>query len=460
MVVSESCLSLKMDGWVERLPTEILEKIFSYVGARDLWKCLGVCRRWRDVANSDRLWKKHCQAVYIEEAAISNLLDEIPLCSWGTAFYLYYCRPVANWKRGRWSQLELQLKSSEHIQLWSGLEGYIYYYELGRVCVYKVTEDNTIDLIEQLNVEILNQDTSHIYPSIVTNSDYLAVCNCNIIIIFKKIEGHYRYSHCLSSSLDEVFFTIDHHNFDFYIMSNFSKESMIKVKHFLGHTVWLYNHVMRSFLVFDLVKNEIKFQLDYRNLITRPKIPLLVSLHAKKVEVYDRKCEVVLTIEETCISSICFNSETLVANKLSFRAGTTARNLQSWDIRTGRELAFMPEVKASDIHLHPISSQMIVLQIENGHYSISCVCARTANVHWQLTDPCCQHTWFPELKIVMYEFVLIWPSYNDNDKYSLYELKSGTLIDEKRKVHGDGHCITDLLWVLDNRDFVIIKSFL
>lgn len=234
---------------------------------------------------------------------------------------------------------------------------------------------------------------------------------------------------------------------------------MLKAKHFLGHYVWLYNPVMRTFLVFDLEQSIFKYQMDFRNLLTRPNIPLLVSLHAKRVDVYNSKCEIILTIDETCISSICFNYNTLVANKLSFRAGTTARNLQSWDMQSGEELAFMPGLRANDIQLHPVTSHMTVLQVEAGHYSITCVCARTAHLFWKITDPS-QHSWFPELKIVMYEFILIWPSYNDNDKYSLYELETGTLIEEKKKIKGECYFITDLLWVLDNRGFVTIKSFL
>ncbi|XP_014272052.1 uncharacterized protein [Halyomorpha halys] len=449
-----------MGGHAKGLPVEILEKIFSHLSAKDLWSCLGVSTQWRYVANSDRFWKKHCHYVGIRESAVSNLSDEIPLCSWGTAYFLRYTRPVTNWRRGRWHEIEIELKSSDYLTSWHGQLGYIYYFMLGFVCIYKVTDDGDVRLLEQVNVEILNQDMAHMYPCFVTNVDFMAVCNCNTVIIYERIDGRYKATHCLTITvMDDINSTTDIENLDLYIISNFSKEDILRVRHFLGRTVWLYNPVSRNFHVFDLITNEVKLRLDYRNLVIRPKIPLLVSLHARRVEVYNSKCDVILTINETCISSVCFNRDTLVANKLSFRAGTTARTLQSWDMYTGKELMHLPEVKAIDVNLHEFYNYMLVLQTDSSLYRISCYCARTARVFWELKFPS-EHSWFPELKVVMCEFVLIWPSYNDNDKYSLYEIENGKLVSEKRKDLGEKAYLTDTLWVLENPNCLLVKSFL
>lgn len=45
---------------VSEVPIEISIHILSYLSYRDLINCFKVSRRWRDLANCNLLWKKHC----------------------------------------------------------------------------------------------------------------------------------------------------------------------------------------------------------------------------------------------------------------------------------------------------------------------------------------------------------------------------------------------------------------
>lgn len=49
------------------IPFEVLEEIFSFLNHEDLWRCLAVSRTWRNVSNTNRLWKIRCNSLGINE---------------------------------------------------------------------------------------------------------------------------------------------------------------------------------------------------------------------------------------------------------------------------------------------------------------------------------------------------------------------------------------------------------
>lgn len=52
---------------MDEVPSEIFQEIFLHLNSGDLWRCLAVSRRWRNEANTDYLWKKHCTRRGIDE---------------------------------------------------------------------------------------------------------------------------------------------------------------------------------------------------------------------------------------------------------------------------------------------------------------------------------------------------------------------------------------------------------
>lgn len=56
---TRSLLSAKMD-FIPLLPVEISQLIFRRLTVKELTRCLGVSKRWRELANINYLWKRHC----------------------------------------------------------------------------------------------------------------------------------------------------------------------------------------------------------------------------------------------------------------------------------------------------------------------------------------------------------------------------------------------------------------
>ena len=45
-----------MTDLTKELPVEILQKIFQFLSFHDLYNVVNVCRRWREVAVTTKLW--------------------------------------------------------------------------------------------------------------------------------------------------------------------------------------------------------------------------------------------------------------------------------------------------------------------------------------------------------------------------------------------------------------------
>ncbi|XP_077983284.1 F-box only protein 15-like [Glandiceps talaboti] len=60
-----SCVSLtRRKATIESLPSELILKVFSYLGPNDLLLCAGVCKKWLKLSNDNFLWKKLYQ-IYV-----------------------------------------------------------------------------------------------------------------------------------------------------------------------------------------------------------------------------------------------------------------------------------------------------------------------------------------------------------------------------------------------------------
>ena len=57
---------------ISLLPLEICQKILGLLSASDLKSCLGVNRRWREICNSEYLWKHHCLREKIEPSILKK----------------------------------------------------------------------------------------------------------------------------------------------------------------------------------------------------------------------------------------------------------------------------------------------------------------------------------------------------------------------------------------------------
>ncbi|XP_073972849.1 uncharacterized protein [Rhodnius prolixus] len=112
--------SLRVDI-VGLLPPELGQMVLSYLSAKNLAVCSGVCRKWRDLTNCNPIWRRHCiketwctldmvenyrthfSKKLTKKENNENLLN---LCSWRINYERHYELPL-NWERNRSCQYRL-----------------------------------------------------------------------------------------------------------------------------------------------------------------------------------------------------------------------------------------------------------------------------------------------------------------------------------------------------------------
>ena len=57
-------------NFTSKIPTEIFLQILSYLDGDEIFPCLGVCHRWREIINVNAIWKPICVKV--------RIFDEFP----------------------------------------------------------------------------------------------------------------------------------------------------------------------------------------------------------------------------------------------------------------------------------------------------------------------------------------------------------------------------------------------
>ena len=63
---------------IEDLPVEIILKIFGFVNIRDLFQCMAVNKKIREIANDQSLWNKmHIDGDHFEQNLPAELLSQI-----------------------------------------------------------------------------------------------------------------------------------------------------------------------------------------------------------------------------------------------------------------------------------------------------------------------------------------------------------------------------------------------
>lgn len=51
--------------YTSKIPVEIFHHIFSYLDGDEIFPCLGVSKRWRQIVNTDNIWRPLCSKARI-----------------------------------------------------------------------------------------------------------------------------------------------------------------------------------------------------------------------------------------------------------------------------------------------------------------------------------------------------------------------------------------------------------
>lgn len=271
------------------LPVEIKEHIFNLLPPEDLWTCLSVCRDWRTLLSSERIWKTICQKHQMD----MNYFEDGEICN------LKLCKHALLWKCNnetfsRWhsntviTQL-IPYDSSEEITC-------------TRIFVFKKKMALISDKIELYSFSRKTHSCETIslpfIPHAVTmNNKYIVCTYGNIALIHKKEKLFKRY--CAIALSKNLTLDIKTEKIKSFIDNKHKFGPYIKTEALVGEYLWISCSNTDSHPAL-LIINLKDLTVNHTNLVskllsvTRQKV--IVSTH-DKVYVYNFKGDLQLKLD-------------------------------------------------------------------------------------------------------------------------------------------------------------------
>lgn len=340
-----------------KLPAEIVFLILSYLDGDDIFPCLAVSKRWRNILNSDDFWKKLCLKARIFDP-VFTFRDPSPLCSWAEAYYCYRFIPLYNWKHGRFKCIKLPREESEHYcDAWDGHIAAVYYYTLGNIKLYSIYKETTLKQVIKVK---LPRKESYNNASLSLNDPYIVVARFNVAIILKKTNVY--------TAIQTVSVTT---SFSFgFNLSN--RNTKLGAEIAWGY-LWMKADPVKDTFIINLKDFSTKYITGKPHLAFNDNVKLVIAWTKSSVRVATLKGDILLALNRNKIRSIDYNSKILAVR--------VENNIEIINIKTGET---MWEIKASEKFEFGLCNSTLILLEGNKMCSMSCLSIENRNKIWSV----------------------------------------------------------------------------
>lgn len=429
----------------DTIPYELLEEIFLNLDSEDLWRCLGVSKRWRDAANTDKLWEKQCSKLGIDEVPLDAIPGTEDLCQWAAAYYSQHLMPIKNWKLKQRRLFHVPVEDSHFIEVWEGNRGAVYYYKIDMLMIHEVyshgvRSSELLSFFRALPREVFTL-------SIGINKNYIAVSNYNIVIVYKKSEAQsfqpFKIIYFISDNLK-----IEEYN-DKLLKDSFSFDSTLQVKTIITDILWIGDTYGDNYFIVDLLNDSIRTVPDRAFFLCCIYTPLVASWD-DEINLYDKYGNTVLQLGITCWE-LCFNSEILVIGVKE------TQKVETWEIKSAMKLVSKSVLYQTDMIIHPSKNIVVIAEKSKDIYRFTCIDAIKGFTLWR-TYPPSQQNRCHLIKIVS-EYVFVWYSYLSRTRYGVLDLSNGKTIYDGLLPQNRTH-ISNTLWVFLEYDHFKVMSYL
>ncbi|XP_014293879.1 uncharacterized protein [Halyomorpha halys] len=427
------------------IPFELLEEIFRYLNHEDLWRCLAVSKTWRNVSNANRLWKIQCKKLGIDEPSRSLESGGCnDLCLWASTYVTHYLMPLKNWRTGDGKVFEVSTYDSHFIDDWEGNKGVVYYYKADKLMVYEIDVDG-VKCLEMSCFENFPREVFTI--SIGLSSNYIAISNYNIVIVFKKNSSAYEPFKAVAYQGEELQF-VDYD--EKFMKSVFSFDLSLQIKALSNGYLWLCDNFDGRLYIIDLVSGRINAHnaLSYfRDIVNTPYV---ASWDEDRIKLYDKSGKVVFRSRISCWD-VCFNKNIVVIGNKS------SQTVETWGIKTNGRFISKSVLYHTDMVIHPYKNLVVLAEKSTHVCRFTCIDAVNGSIIWNMFPPENKRRCH-DLKIIS-DCLFIWHSFLSRINYSLLNMCNGNLISEGLLPENKSY-FSDTLWVYLDYNRFRIKSYL
>ncbi|CAH1398515.1 unnamed protein product [Nezara viridula] len=466
---------------VSEVPIEISIHILSYLSYRDLINCFKVCRGWRDLANCNLLWKKHCFPYATSDEirkAISRVVrprptadfvknlsyclrsrDNLPSrnclgpwCGCARLFKYKYGRHLHNWKNGNFIFSQMVLREPEFNVVCSGRSLTLCFYQSHMFAIAELSP-NGIEEVKYLDIPLPQQGQ---YDSVQVSTLYLVVSHKNVILVYKKSSGDYVYykTFVLHNDYQE---TQEVRSFNH---ASTSKDRSFIVSFISGHYAWFrsVDHIYVIHLESGTVK---KFVFENANIKhdNRHKVVAWSKGHIKILTDYGN-----LMYQRHTRSQICDVAFDETFTLLCKAKKNPKAYIEWWDPQTAKRRILKRVEGKTSMVVH--GENVYILEVKRQSYhrvsAIHSISGITYWIHTVTTDNLALNR-FPESIIfegICGKYLFIHVPSLGNKKYYIIDMNAGVGLYSKEFGEGKAYLFNEKVVVIARREVIWIMNYL
>ncbi|CAH1390283.1 unnamed protein product [Nezara viridula] len=371
---TRSLLSAKMD-FIPLLPVEISQLIFRRLTVKELARCLGVSKRWRELANINYLWKRHCliYGLEIDEDKKFQRNAKCDLCKWAQIWFNFRRSAAFGWRSKIWKTREID-KTNMYMRNASDGESLVF-------CTGSVLTVRKISQLGKTKYSLrlpLPHDAS---SCLAVDNRYVAVAKCNIVLIYKI--GINRYNCCMALAMNGDVILKTRKYVRRFVKANIKEtSSCVCIIALSNGCIWLREHGRYKTFVINLINEKVtQVETHFYRFVTRTYI---VSWSRRKLRVDNFKGRNILKLCRD-VNKARANHHVLVTFGFTSGREDIEQVMETWELSTGKRLLCMPRPKNAFFEIHP--SRDILYQIEAEKDYITSLCPVTGRVFWYVRVP-------------------------------------------------------------------------
>lgn len=352
--------------------------------------------------------------------------------------------PLKNWRTGDCKVFEVLTHNSHFIDVWEGNKGVVYYYKAGKLMVYEID----LDGVKCLKMSCFKNFPREVFTTTIgLSSNYIAISNYNVVIVFKKNSSTYEPFKVAAYYCEEFHFVDYDENF---MKSVFSFDVSLQVKTLSNGYLWLNDNFNDRLYIVDLATSCVNSYDGLSFFRYTANIPYVASWDEDQINLFDKTGKVVFQSRISCWE-LCFNKEIIVIGNKN------AQTIETWGIKTNKRFVSKSVLYHTDMVIHPFKNLVILSEKNKVMCRFTCIDAINGSVIWHMFPPANKRRCH-DMKIVS-NCLFIWHSFLSRPKYSLLDVYNGKLISEG--LLPENKCyFSDAFWVYLDYDHFKIKSYL
>ncbi|XP_014283992.1 uncharacterized protein [Halyomorpha halys] len=391
--------------FTSKIPVEIFHYMFSFLNGDEIFPCLGVSKRWRQIVNTDSIWRPLCSKVRIFDP-FPDTADILPLCSWARAYFLCRCVPMYNWRYGIFQSLSIQREESEYFRdAWDGHYAAVFYYTLGTINLYSIYEK--IQLIQIIKVPLPKKE-SYDNASISMNDPYIVAARFNVAVVFKR-DSMYSLYKVISVT-------------DTFVFGNFLKNRNVKLgSEIAWECLWMKADTVKDTFLVDLKNDRTQFIPGKPHFAFHDDIKLVVAWTKSSVKVLNTRGDVQLSLGRNKIRGLDFDPKFLVLK--------VEDDIEIINIKTGDSITMITNPEKEKIEFE-LSNFLFFLEGKKKSV-LSAISPLDGKKIWSVGGLKGRPS---DLRMIGSKYIFVVPSYSTRN-YCLFDRK-GTFIRENHLPDG------------------------